>query len=54
MKGTMSDYVISSIVESPLLDIFPYEPAPKVVKTQTTADSPATLPETGEQESEDE
>lgn len=30
MKGTMSDYVIASVTETPIMDVYPYEADPDV------------------------
>lgn len=34
MKGTMADYVIASVTETPLMDVYPYSPETKVPKSQ--------------------
>jgi len=34
MKGTMADYVIATVAESPLMDIFPFSTDKKIVKTE--------------------
>ena len=32
MKGTMADYVIASVIESPLMDVFPFSAGDKIVE----------------------
>lgn len=34
MKGTMADYVIASVAETPLVDVFPYSAESKETKTK--------------------
>lgn len=34
MKGTMADYVIASVTETLLMDVYPYSPETKVPKSQ--------------------
>jgi hypothetical protein len=41
MKGTMADYVIASVVETALIDIFPFSAETKEKQVVTLAPSPA-------------